>query len=125
MAESGPPQSEISPKVPVYQEKSALFRVVHADGAWWSVNPRNDLHLVFYSERAPIPKVVYFGPDKEGTWNELIEEREVKKGWFREMEVDIVLTPTSAATVQEAIVRYLEYIKPPVTASTPEPPKQK
>ncbi len=89
MPESEPPQS----KVPVYQEKSALFRVVHADGAWWSMNPKNDLHLTFYSERAPIPKVVYFGLDKEGTWNELAEER-------------------------------VEYIKQ-VTASTPEPPKQK
>ena len=120
MAESELPQ----PRVPVYQEKSALFRVVHSDGAWWSVNPKNDLHLTFYSERAPIPKVVYFGPDKEGTWNELAEEREVKKGWFREMEVDIVLTPTSAAFIQDAINRYLEHMKQ-LTASTPEPPKQK
>jgi hypothetical protein len=118
MAESESPQS----KVPIYQEKSALFRVVHADGAWWSVNARNDLHLAFYSERAPIPKVVYFGPDKEGTWNELVEEREGKKGWFREMEVDVVLTPTSAAYLKDAIDRYLEYMKQ-VTASKPEPPK--
>ena len=117
MAESESPQSKVS----VYQEKSALFRVVHADGAWWSLNPRNELHLAFYSERAPIPKVVYFGPDKEGTWNELPGEREVKKGWFREMEVDVVLTPTSASFVQDAINRYLEHIKQ--VTSTPEPPK--
>ncbi len=125
MAESEPPQSEISPRVPVYQEKSSLFRVVHADGAWWSLNPRNELHLAFYSERAPIPKVVYFGPDKEGIWNELPKEREVKSGWFREMEVDIVLTPTSAAYVKDAIDRYLEYIKQLTPSTTPEPPKQK
>jgi hypothetical protein len=109
-------------KIPVHQEKSTLFRVVHADGVWWSVNPWSDLHLAFYSERAPIAQKLYYAPNEEGRWVELEKEREGKKGWFRELEVDIVLTPRSAYAVLDAINRYLEYMKKPLVP-TPEQPK--
>jgi hypothetical protein len=34
----------------VSQHKSALFRVVQADGVWCGVNAYNNFHLAFYSE---------------------------------------------------------------------------
>jgi hypothetical protein len=98
-------------RVQVHQEKSALFRVVHADGVWWSVNPWNNLHLAFYSERAPIAQKVYYGLNAEGNWVEMPEEREGKKGWFREMEVDVSLSLNGAYAVLDAIQGYIKHME--------------
>lgn len=90
--------------------KSALFRVVHSDGVWCSVNPWGLLHLTFYSERQPIPTSVYFALNEQGgVTREEIEKREGKEGWFRELEVDVVLTPDGARNVYQALGQFLGY----------------
>jgi hypothetical protein len=104
-------QSESLPPVEIHLEKSSLFRVVHADGVWSSVNPWGDLHLAFYNERAPIPQRVYWEPDGKGGWKEL--RREGKSGWFREVEVDIALSREAAQLVLKAIQYYLAPPPPP------------
>lgn len=125
MAESQTPSPNTNPqKVEVYQEKSALFRVIQADGVWSSVNPWGNLHLAFYSERAPIPKKVYWGQDENGKWRELSEEREGKKGWFRELEVDVVLSPSGARGVLEALENYLKLMEPTSPNTAKENPKE-
>ena len=43
-------------------EKSEQFRTVFADGAIGGVTPRGYVHVAFYSERSPIPKVVVHKP---------------------------------------------------------------
>ncbi len=118
-SQPNPPEQKI--KIPVHQQKSGLFRVVHADGVWWSVNPWNNLHLAFYSERAPIPQVVYFGQDESGKWIELQEEREGKTGWFREMEVDVSLTLNGAYAVLDAINQYIKHME--TVSKSQSPPK--
>lgn len=117
------PQTPEPIKIQVHQHKSALFRVVQADGVWISVNPWGNLHLTFYSERAPIPTAVYFGQDKDGNWGELVDQRESKQGWFRELEVDVVLTPVGARTVLDTLRRYSESMQPSAQTniSSPEP----
>jgi hypothetical protein len=94
--------------IQVYQQKANFFRVVHADGVWCSVSPAKLLHLTFYSERAPLPAKVYF-PVKNGlVQNEDVSKRDVKKDWFREMEVDIVLTLKAAKGVRGGLDNFIK-----------------
>jgi hypothetical protein len=94
-------------KMEIFQEKAASFRVVHADGAWMSINPYRNLHVTFYSERSPIPKSVTLSFDETHGWKELPSERVVKKGWFREMEVDVVLNLEAVRALQNSLVHWL------------------
>jgi hypothetical protein len=102
-----------SPKlrVEIFMRKSALFRVIHADGVWCSVNPYRNLHLTFYNERAPIPQSVFITHDDKEGWKELSEARDVKQGWFREMEVDIVLDLYGARGVHKALGTYIAVLE--------------
>ena len=115
------PQTPGPIKVPVHQHKSALFRVVQSDGVWVSVNPWGNLHLTFYSERAPIPTTVYFGQDKDGNFGELVDQREGKQGWFRELEVDVVLTPVAARNVLDTLQRYIASTQPSAQTNISSP----
>jgi hypothetical protein len=98
--------------IQVYQQKGNFFRVVHADGVWCSVSPAKLLHLTFYSERSPLPTKVYFPVNKaEIVMNEDVAKREVKKDWFREMEVDVVLTLQAAKNVREGLDNFIKIIE--------------
>lgn len=73
-------------------EKSVQFRTVIADGAIGGLTPRGYVHVAFYTERSPIPKVVVHGLNEDGTLGkELLDKREGRKGVFRELEVDVVM----------------------------------
>ncbi len=113
MNESATPEQSatLSGKVAVFQEKAASFRVVHADGAWLSVNPYRNLHVIFYSERAPIPKSVQLAMNANSVWQELPTERDVKQGWFREMEVDVVLTLEGVLALQNALAKWIPILQ--------------
>lgn len=94
--------------IEVHQEKSNLFRVVHADGAWLSVNPWNQVNLSFYSERYPIPKKIYFPMNKDGiVLSEDVAKRETKKDWFREFEVSVSLSVQTAKNLHEALGKFI------------------
>jgi len=96
----------------VHQEKGNFFRVVHADGVWCGVNVFRDIHLTFYSERYPIPQKVFFGLDEQGLIiNEQVEKREGKKDWFRELEVDVVLSVEAARAVHKSLGDYIKFIE--------------
>jgi hypothetical protein len=93
----------------VHQQKGALFRVIHADGAWCSVGPYQNIHLAFYNERAPIPTAVYFALDEKNlASHELVEKREGKSGSFRELEVDVVISLEVARTLQWLLGNYIK-----------------
>jgi hypothetical protein len=113
MTEPSTPQEPIIPaqRIEVSQEKSASFRVVHADGAWCSVNPYRNLHVTFYSERAPIPKKIFLKYEDPDGWKELVDEREVKKGWFREMEVDVVLDLNGARALYRSMTGFIALLE--------------
>jgi hypothetical protein len=95
--------------VKFHQQKGALFRVVHSDGVWCSVGPHGKLHLIFFNERWPIPTETTYQLTAESELGDEIKElREGKDGYFREMEVDVVLDLRNA----QALYQYLgEYIK--------------
>ncbi len=84
--------------------KSNLFRVVHANGAWFGNDPQANLHLTFYSERTPIPQKAVFQLNEKGQFiGEDVAKREAKEGVVREMEVDIVLSLTAAAAFYDIL----------------------
>lgn len=82
--------SNPSGKFEAFYEKGNFFRVIHADGAYGGITPHGNLHFAFYSERSAIPKQVEFdvvdglpGPER------VID---TKKGLFREIETDVVMS---------------------------------
>ncbi|CAN5529717.1 hypothetical protein BH20VER3_BH20VER3_08830 [soil metagenome] len=94
--------------IQVYQEKANFFRVIHADGVWCSVSPAKLLHLTFYSERSPIPSKVFFPVRNSVVENEDASKREVKKDWFREMEVDVVVTIEAAKGIRAGLDNFIQ-----------------
>lgn len=97
--------------VVVHQQKSNLFRVIHADGVWSSVNLYRNIHLTFYSERYPIPQQIIFDVAADGNTTENVDKRVVKTDWFREMEVDVVLSLGAARQVYENLGRFIRSIE--------------
>lgn len=86
---------EVTKELLFYYEKSNFFRVIHADGAYGGNTPQGDIHIAFYNERHPIPKITslpLIGNKRAGP--EVVKER--KEGIFREVEVDIVMNLNTA-----------------------------
>lgn len=82
------------PKVKFHHAKGNYFRVVHADGLWGSVSSNDNLHVTFYNERWPIPSETVHEITDGG---ELAEtSRVIKDGYFRELEVDVVMSRHTA-----------------------------
>jgi hypothetical protein len=106
---NNPAERVIAKEIKVYQEKGKLFRVIHADGVWCSVNAYGNINLIFFSERHPIPTALCIGIDQNGhVVRELKEKREGKKdAWFRELEVDVVLSVGAAKAVEAALHDYI------------------
>ena len=74
------------------------------------MNVFRNIHLTFYSERYPIPQKVFFGLDEQGRIiDEQIEKREGKKDWFRELEVDVVLSLEAARVVHKSLGDYIKF----------------
>jgi hypothetical protein len=87
-------------KLRIEYEKSRLFRVVHADGAFGGTTPRLGLFISFYSERFPIPRVLTYEVTSSGAPGaELSAERESKQGIFREVEVGVTLDFSAAKSL--------------------------
>jgi len=117
--ESPEPIPDPSRTIEVHQRKSNFFRVVHADGVWCGVNPYRQIHVTFYSERFPIPRSVFFALDEKG-FVKGEERREGKQGWFRELEVDVVLSVDAARTVCKSLEDFITIAENLGKAAAPE-----
>ena len=111
-----------APKIPqirFHQIKSNFFRVVHADGIWGSVHPSDLVHLTFYNERAPLAKeTVHNITEDKQIGDEDMSQRVVRAGYVREMEVDVVLSRSTAASLHKWLDEYLkETLQAPPMAS--------
>ncbi len=70
--------------------KSNSYRVVHADGAYGGITPRQGIFVTFYSERLPIPTSLVHEIDSSGRLGpEIREKRESRDGVVREAEVGV------------------------------------
>jgi hypothetical protein len=95
--------------VEIHQQKANFFRVIHADGVWCSMNTHKQIHMTFYNERYPIPTKIFLGLNEQGfPIREELEKRETKKDWFREMEVDVVLTLEAARQVHTNLGQFIQ-----------------
>ena len=73
--------------------KSNFHRVVHSDGVWGGVTPRQKIIMSFWSERPPIPqRVVHSVLTEEGKLGDEIKaEREGRDAVIREVEVSVLM----------------------------------
>ncbi len=100
MPTEGAPDQPVLGDLDFHYIKSNLFRVAHADGAFGSIMPQGNLHMMFFAERPVIPNVIKYhllptgqlGP--EGS-------RESKTGVVREVEVDVIMSVAAAKGVRD------------------------
>jgi hypothetical protein len=92
--------------------KSSGFRVIHATGVWYGGDPQQNLRLTFYNERNPLPDKIVVNLSEQGfIVNEDESKREIKDGFVREMEVDIVLSLAAAVDFYKSFGENLKAIK--------------
>lgn len=97
MSESKSKAAVVSPQLPIHFIKSSSFRVVHASGVWYGGDSQQNLHLTFFNERNPIPKMIVLNLNEKGfITSEDESKRESKTGIVREMEVDVILSYQAA-----------------------------
>ena len=80
--------------------KSNHYRVVHADGAYGGVTARGYLHVSFFNERRPIPRVITLIRD-EGSDQAREEITDTRSGVVREVEVGVLLDEQAATELIE------------------------
>lgn len=98
--------AEANASFTIHQSKSALFRVVHADGVWCSVNNFYNFNLTFFNDRHPIPTALHLKYDGVRIAEDMAA-REVKEGWFREMEVNVVMSLDAARSMRGTLDYYI------------------
>jgi hypothetical protein len=93
-------ETKLPATIKFYHEKGNFFRVIHVDGAIGGLTPTRDIFMSLYSQRIAIPKIIEQRLSLEGKVGEELK-REGKDGIFRELEVGVVLTPTTARQIAE------------------------
>lgn len=108
----------------VHYIKGNFFRVVHANGVFGGITPKNEIQMDFFSERWAIPQVVRYELSQtaeiEGgqfqqlsLGNEI--DREGKDGAVREVEVGVTVSLETAKSMLNWLkknVEQLESIQP-------------
>jgi hypothetical protein len=82
--------------------KSNFFRVIYADGVMGNINAKDNVHLVLWNERGPIPRQEVYELTSEGTIGDEIDSV-TRDGMVREVEVDIILTRDSASSLRDLL----------------------
>jgi hypothetical protein len=78
--------------------KAGFFRVVHVDGVVGGGTPTGELHIGLWSQRFPYPGRLDFDYVADGTLSATASrvEGEVGADLTRELEVGVIMTPTTA-----------------------------
>jgi hypothetical protein len=81
--------------------KSNQFRVLHADGAFLSLNPTG-LTVTFFSERQPIPRRTVHKLNSDGTvGDEIPDQRVVRDAVVRDAEIAVVMNLDAAKRIRD------------------------
>ena len=70
--------------------RSPQFRVVHSNGAWGGITPRQELSVTFYSERGAMPDSVTHTVTSDGVGPEI--RRAGTNNIQRECEVEVLMS---------------------------------
>ena len=100
-----------------YHEKGNFFRVIHVDGAIGGLTPTRDIFMSLYSQRIAIPKIIEQSLSLEGKVGEEVK-REGKEGIFRELEIGVVLSPTTARQIAEWLIRQADLVEQTIPPTT-------
>ena len=77
--------------------RSPFFRVVHSNGGWGGITPREELSVTFYSERQALPQHVTHQVTPEGLGSEM--SREGTGNIHRECEVEVLMSMEEAVNL--------------------------
>src|ERR1700733_53208 len=97
-------ETKLPPTISFFHEKGNFFRVIHVDGAIGGLTPTRDIFMSLYSQRVAIPRIIEQRLSIEGKVGEEVK-REGKNGIFRELEVGVVLTPTTARQIAQWLIQ--------------------
>ena len=86
--------------------RSPFFRVVHSNGAWGGITPRQELSVTFYSERFSLPSQVTHAVLSDGLGAEI--SRDSTKNIQRECEVEVLMSMTEAINLHKWIGAKIE-----------------
>jgi hypothetical protein len=99
-------------QMPIHFIKSSQFRVVHASGVWYGGDAQQNIHMTFFNERSPIPQKMVLNLNQQGfVLGEDESQREIKKGFVREMEVDVIFSISSAVEFYKTLGDNLKALK--------------
>lgn len=89
--------SDLPEAIDFHYIKGADFRSIHIDGAIGGLTQKGFLHMALFAERAAIPQRITYKLLPDGTLgDEIKEQREGKKGVVRQMEIDVIVSETTA-----------------------------
>ena len=77
--------------------RSPLFRIVHCNGAFGGLTPRQELSATFFSERGPIPQHITHELGSDGLGPEI--SRETTPNIQRECEVEVMMSMEVAVSL--------------------------
>ena len=82
--------------------RSPFFRVVHSNGAWGGITPRQELSVTFYSERESPPRQITHQVTPQGGLGREVS-REGTNGIQREYEVEVLMSMEEAVNLHRWI----------------------
>ncbi|MBZ5613937.1 MAG: hypothetical protein LAO23_08015 [Acidobacteriia bacterium] len=110
-------ETKLPSTIKFYHEKGNFFRVIHVDGAIGGLTPTRDIFMSLYSQRVAIPRIIEQRVSLEGQVGEEVH-REGKDGIFRELEIGVVLTPTTARQIAEWLIKQATLVEQTITPQT-------
>jgi hypothetical protein len=101
--------------------KGQQFRVVHVDGLIGGVTPKGLIHIAVYSERPAIPQVTEHVLSEAGVLGD-IASQEGKEGIVREIDVDLMITRTTAVEFRDWLTERIKDIDAYIAAAQVDQP---
>ena len=87
-------------------DRSPFFRVVHSNGVWGGITPRQELSISFFSERWPTPRRVTHTLTEGGLGPET--KRDGSSNILRECEVEVLMSMEDAVVLHGWIGEKIE-----------------
>lgn len=97
-------EPEVLDQIEFHYMKSPQFRTVHMDGAIGGITPAGNVHFAVYNERTPIPRSVVSELGSDGAVGKSLSISGLG-GIHRELEIDLVMTPSVAKQLAEFLLR--------------------